>query len=125
MNKAKAILKAASSKKKKAAKKAKIVRKSARRDAVRPIASATLKSMVKPVGVVTHFYRKIKVAIVRFKKPITVGATIAFRGHQTDFEHKIASMQLDYKEIKRAPKGKQVGIKVAKRVREGDEVFEA
>lgn len=109
MNKARAILKAAGSKKKKAVKKAKVAQK----------------VQGKPIGAVTHFYTKIKVAIVKFKKPVSIGATIAFRGNKTDFEHKITSMQLDYEAIKKAPKGKQIGIKVSKRVREGDEVFEA
>lgn len=109
MNKAQAILKAAHKKKKKAVKKAKVAQK----------------VQGKPIGIVTHFYTKIKVAIVKFKKPVTIGAVIAIRGSKTDFEHKIVSMQLDYEAIKKAPKGKQIGIKVGKRVREGDEIFEA
>lgn len=108
-NKAKKILKVAATKKRKAVKKAKVAQK----------------AQGKPVGVVTHFFNKIKVAIIRFKKPISVGVTIALRGNRTDFEHKIISMQFDHKPITKAPKGKEVGIKVGKRAREGDEVFEA
>lgn len=108
-NKAKKIVGAAAARRKKAVQKAK----------------AAQKAQGKPIGIVTHFYTKIKVAIVKFKKPISLGATVAFRGNKTDFEHKITSMQLDHEAIKKAPKGKQVGMKVSKRVREGDEVFEA
>lgn len=106
-NKAKKIVGAAAARRKKAVTKAK----------------AAQKAQGKPIGAVTHFYGNIKVAIIRFKKPVSVGETVAFRGNKTDFEHKIVSMQLDHVAIKKAPKGKQVGIKVSKRVREGDEVF--
>jgi translation elongation factor EF-1alpha len=78
----------------------------------------------KPIGAVTHFYRAIKVAIVKFKKPVRVGARIRFKGATTDFTETVKSMQYDHKPISVAPKGKQIGIKVGKRVREGDSVFE-
>jgi hypothetical protein len=79
----------------------------------------------KPVGVVTHFYNHLKVAIVKFKVPVKVGARLKFKGATTDFEETVKSMQYDHKPIATAPKGKQVGIKIGKRVREGDEVFKA
>lgn len=77
----------------------------------------------KPIGTVTHFYGHIKVAIIKFKQPVKPGAMLRFEGATTKFEDKIASMQYDHKPIKIAPKGKEVGIKVKKKVREGDEVF--
>jgi hypothetical protein len=76
----------------------------------------------KPAGKVTHFYNEISVAIVRFNKKVPVGVRLAFKGATTDFEDVIKSMQYDHKPIAVAPKGKQVGIKVKKRVRQGDEV---
>lgn len=77
---------------------------------------------IKPAGTVTHFYTEIGVAIVKFNKKVPVGTRIAFKGATTDFEDLIASMQYDHKPVAHAPKGKQVGIKVKKRVREGDSV---
>ncbi len=76
----------------------------------------------KPLGLVTHFYGEIGVAIVKFNKKVPVGAKLLFRGTTTDFEDVVKSMQYDHKPIAAAPKGKQVGIKVKKRVREGDRV---
>lgn len=78
---------------------------------------------VKPIGKVTHFYGKIKVAIIKFKAPVKVGAEIAVRGATTDFKQVIVSMQYDHEPIKSASKGKEVGIKVKKKVHEGDEIF--
>jgi len=79
----------------------------------------------KPIGVVTHFYGEIKVAIVKFKKAVKVGTALYYKGATTDFKETVKSMQYDHKPITTAPKGKQIGIKVGKRVREGDEVFAA
>lgn len=83
----------------------------------------TVAKKIKPVGVVTHFYTAIKVAIIKCKQPIKTGATISIRGATTDFKQKIASMQYDHAAVKVAKKGQEIGVKVAKRVREGDEVF--
>ena len=77
----------------------------------------------KPIGVVTHFYGKIKVGIVKFNKPIKTGTKVFFKGKSTDFTQVIGSMQLDHEVIAVAKKGKQIGLKVSKRVREGDAVF--
>lgn len=74
----------------------------------------------KPIGVVTHFYSSIKVGIFKFKKPVKSGTEIRIKGATTDFKAKISSMQYDHKTIKIAPKGKQIGIKLSKRVRVGD-----
>ncbi len=79
--------------------------------------------IIKPIGVVTHFYGHIKVAIVKFKQPVKVGAAIVIRGNHKDVEQKITSMQYDHKPISLAKKGKEVGIKVARKVKEGDEIF--
>ncbi len=77
----------------------------------------------KPIGVVLHFYGNIKVAIVKLKTPIKAGAKLRFEGATTKFEQVVSSMQYDHKPLTRAPKGKQIGIKVTKKVREGDSVF--
>jgi len=79
----------------------------------------------KPIGEVTHFYGNIKVAVVKFKKDIYVGTEIEIKGATTDFKQKIESMQYEHDAVKIAKKGMSVGMKVSKRVREGDLVFEA
>lgn len=78
----------------------------------------------KPIGVVTHYFGHIGVAIMKFNKEIKSGETVQIKGAHTDFSQKIDSMQYDHKEIEKAKKGQEVGIKVGEKVREGDEVFE-
>ena len=78
----------------------------------------------KPIGAVTHYYGNLEVAIVTFNKAVKSGTTLRFKGATTDFEETVKSMQYDHKPVETAKKGQQVGIKVAKKVREGDEVYE-
>ncbi len=78
----------------------------------------------KKIGAVTHFYGNISVGIVKFSKPVALGAVIRFMGATTDFSQTVDSMQFDHKEITLAPAGQEVGLKVKKKVREGDEIYE-
>lgn len=79
----------------------------------------------KPIGVVTHYYGGLNVAIVKFNKTVKIGEKVSFKGHTTDFEETLKSMQYDHKEIKEAKKGQEVGIQVKEKVRDGDQVFPA
>ena len=78
---------------------------------------------VKPVGRVTHFFGGINVAIVKFNKNVKVGARLHFKGATTDFRETAKSMQFDHRPVAVAPKGKEVGVKVKSRAREGDFVY--
>jgi len=104
--------------KKKAAKKAK---KPAAKAKTKVRARA--KRAVKPIGKVLHFYNHIGVAIVRFSVRMKAGTKLQFKGATTDFVDVPKSMQFNHAVIAVAPKGKQVGVKVKKRVREGDLVY--
>ncbi len=76
-----------------------------------------------PVGVVTHFYGDLSVAIVKFNKKIDAGSRLNFKGATTDFTETVKSMQFDHKPVEFAPQGKEIGIKVKKKVRDGDSVY--
>ena len=96
----------------------------------KPAKKATAKKPVKikqpkPIGAVTHFFSGLDVAIVKFKKNVKKGDKIKFKGHTTDFEQEIKSMQYDHKDIAIAKKGQDVGIKVGKKIRDGDKVYKA
>lgn len=77
----------------------------------------------KPIGKVTHFFNHINVAIVKFKLPTKLGTEIHLKGATTDFSTVMKSMQYDHKPITVAKKGQEVGIKIKKKVREGDSVY--
>ncbi len=98
-------------------------KKKATKPKKRPAAKKAVKiKEAKPIGAVTHYFGGIKVAIIKFKKPVKVGTSVRISGATTDFVQKIASMQFEHEAIKIAKKGKSVGVKVNKKVREGDEV---
>ncbi len=77
----------------------------------------------KPVGKITHYYSKIGVGIIELKDSLKVGDKIKIKGHSTEFEQDVDSIQIDHKEVKEANSGQIVGLKVDDKVREGDEVF--
>ncbi|MBI4992380.1 MAG: translation elongation factor-like protein [Candidatus Harrisonbacteria bacterium] len=77
----------------------------------------------KPVGEVTHYYSHLGVAIVKFNQDIPAGKNLTFQGATSDFSQDVTSMQVDRKSVDKAPKGKEVGIKVKDKVREGDKVY--
>lgn len=75
------------------------------------------------IGLITHFFPKINVAVVELKAPLCVGDTITVKGPNTDFEQVVDSIQIEHQNVQRAEKGQSVGLKVAERVRETDTVY--
>jgi len=54
---------------------------------------------------------------------LKVGETIHVKSSTTDFEQVVDSMQVEHQNIEAAKAGDQVGLKVAQKVKEGDQVF--
>jgi translation elongation factor EF-Tu-like GTPase len=79
--------------------------------------------MEKEVGKIIHYFDKIGVGIVELEDELKVGDKIHIVGSKTDFEQTVSSMQEEHKALEKAGKGKQVGIKVDKEVRENDKVY--
>ena len=77
----------------------------------------------KKVGEIAHYFGKIMVAAIKVKAEIKVGDTLHIKGHTTDFEQVVDSMQIEHQSVQKAKKGDDIGIKVKDHVREGDGVF--
>ena len=76
------------------------------------------------IGKVEDFFAHINVVAIRVTSgEISVGNTLHFLGHTTDFTHKIESMQIEHEKVEKAGAGAEVGIKVNDRVRTHDKVF--
>jgi putative protease len=76
------------------------------------------------VGEVIKFFSKPSVAAIKVTDGmLAVGDRIKFKGHTTDFEDQIQSMQVDNKPVENAGPGALIGIKVKDRVREKDLVY--
>lgn len=74
-------------------------------------------------GVITHFYKKIGVAVLDLSEPLQVGDTIRILGRTTDITQKVESMQIEHQNVERAEKGQRIGLKVQGDVREKDLVY--
>lgn len=80
--------------------------------------------MEEEVGIITHYYSKIGVAVVKLtRNSLKVGQTIHIQGNSTDFTQQISSIQIAHKNIDTAQKGDEFGLKVSEKVREGDKVY--
>ena len=75
------------------------------------------------IGMVTHYYDRIGVGIVKLNAPLHVGDTIKVLGKNGEFTQKVESMQLEHQIIESAKRGGEVGIKFDQKVREKDGVF--
>ena len=77
----------------------------------------------KKIGKVKDFFAHPVVAGIEMEGPLKVGDKIHIMGHTTDIEMVVTSMQIERKNVSRAGKGQEVGIKVPDRVRGGDTVY--
>ena len=74
------------------------------------------------VGEVTHYFPKVRAAVLKAKLPLAKGDMIQVKGHTTDFKQKVTSMQIERVPIDLAKKGDEIGLLVDSRVRRGDKV---
>lgn len=75
------------------------------------------------IGKVGDFFAQPVVAGVELIGSLKVGDRIHIKGHTTDMELTVASMQIDNVNVDQAKAGDSVGIKVDERVRRGDTVY--
>ena len=77
----------------------------------------------KEIGVVSSYFSHVGVAAIKLSNKLKVGDKVCIKGHTTDFEVDVNSMQIERKEVKTAKKGDHIGIKVSEKVRPNDKVF--
>ncbi len=75
-------------------------------------------------GKVEKYFGKIGVAAIRITAgELKTGDTIKIKGHTTDFEQTIDSMQVEHAIVQKVGVGDEVGIKVKEKVHENDTVY--
>ncbi len=75
------------------------------------------------VGKVSDFFAHPVVAGIELSATLQVGDRIHIKGHTTDMELTVASMQINNVDVNEAKAGDAIGIKVSERVRRGDTVY--
>ena len=75
------------------------------------------------VGNVTDYFARPVVAAVDLTGNLKVGDRIRIKGHSTDMDLVVSSMQINNVSVPLAKAGDSIGIKVNDRVRKGDDVY--
>ncbi len=74
------------------------------------------------IGKVTDFFARPVVAGIELTATLKVGDKIHIKGHTTDIELTVDSMQINNVDVEQAKAGDDVGVKISERVRGGDTV---
>jgi len=75
------------------------------------------------VGKISDFFARPVVAGIELTGKLKVGDTIRIKGHTTEMELTVSSMQINNVNVEEAKAGDNIGIKVSDRVRRGDTVY--
>ncbi len=76
------------------------------------------------IGTVTHYFNHLHVAGVTLTDgELHTGDVIHIKGHTSDFEQKVESMQIDHEAVNTARSGDQIGLSVIEHAREHDTVY--
>jgi putative protease len=75
------------------------------------------------VGKVSDFFARPVVAGIELTGKLKVGDKIRIKGHTTEIELTVSSMQINNVNVEEAKAGDNIGIKVSDRVRRGDTVY--
>lgn len=76
------------------------------------------------IGRVTHFFGKVMVVVIEITQgDLKIGDTIHIKGHTSDFNLKLDSMQVEHNGVEKAVPGESVGVKVPQHSHEHDKVY--
>ncbi|PIW62707.1 MAG: hypothetical protein COW13_02490 [Candidatus Omnitrophica bacterium CG12_big_fil_rev_8_21_14_0_65_50_5] len=75
------------------------------------------------VGPVTHYFPKVKAAVIKLEKPLSMGDTIVIAGKSGKIRQKVTSLQINRIPIDEGRAGEEVGLEVKKDVVVGDVVY--
>jgi putative protease len=77
------------------------------------------------IGVVTHYYGHLSVAVVKLEPGVTlrVGDNIHIKGHTSDFSQRVESLQVGHAPVNEVGPNDDFGLKVSEHAREHDVVY--
>ncbi len=75
------------------------------------------------IGHITHFYKRISVAVLSLTDTLELGDEIHILGHTTDFIQTVSSMEIEHKKVLSAGTEDEVALKVLQPVRKGDAIY--
>ena len=75
------------------------------------------------IGKVGDYFAHVGVAGIDLTGVLKVGDRIRIKGHTTDLERVVASIQIEHESVQEAKVGDRIGVKVSERCRDGDHVY--
>ncbi|TET13106.1 translation elongation factor-like protein [Candidatus Aerophobetes bacterium] len=75
------------------------------------------------VGKVVSYFTHVEAVAMELEGNLKIGDTIHIKGHTTDFEQKVKSMQIENEPVEEAKAGDSIGVKVEERARHNDVVY--
>ncbi|MBI3320148.1 MAG: translation elongation factor-like protein [Candidatus Omnitrophica bacterium] len=75
------------------------------------------------MGKISAFFAHPSAAIVDLTAPLRLGERIYVKGHTTEFQQVVDSMQLDHQPMQEAAVGQSIAVKMQERCRKGDVVY--
>ena len=75
------------------------------------------------IGTITHYYGNIGVGIIELQDSLKVGETIHIKGHTSDFNQNVDSLQIEHASLPEAKSGDVIGLKLAQKVHPHDKVY--
>ncbi len=126
VKKTKKLKKAPKKKVVKKAKKKSVARKPAakKKPAAKPAVMAPVALPGERVGIVTHYYNHLSVAIIQIETGVLrIGDVVHIKGHTSDFRQPVESMEVDHVHVAEARPGQSFGLRVKDHAREHDVVY--
>lgn len=78
--------------------------------------------MPKSIGVITHYYDKIKVGVIKLTNTLSVGDCIEYQTEKGPYSQIVESMEINREPAFKAGRGKEIGLKLRKIPRVGSSV---
>lgn len=75
------------------------------------------------LGKVTHYFPHVNAAVIKLEAPLNINDVIRVKGHTTDLQETVTSIQIDRVPVTETKKGDEIGFLVKSRVRAGDIVY--
>jgi hypothetical protein len=75
------------------------------------------------VGVVTHFYNHLGVAVLSLTGDLKVNDVVHFLGSTTDFCQEVHSLEIDHHKLEMGKAGQELAMKMVAAVRKGDKIY--
>jgi putative protease len=75
------------------------------------------------VGRIAGFFAHPSVAVIELTAPLRIGDLIYVKGHTTDFQQRVESLQVDQNAVQEGLPAQRIGLKVSGRCRKHDLVY--